>query len=70
MVDRGRLQEKHTKRGERMDKWNSQAAQNNNQKSSDIAPATDAASDMSIEGIAQEGVSDMKTENEVRRLNF
>ncbi|WP_180954484.1 hypothetical protein [Bacillus sp. V5-8f] len=53
-----------------MDKWNSQAAQNNNQKSSDIAPATDAASDMSIEGIAQEGVSDMKTENEVRRLNF
>ncbi|MDQ0217792.1 hypothetical protein [Peribacillus cavernae] len=53
-----------------MKKWNEQAAPNNNLKSSDIAPGSEQASEMSIKGVSQEEASHIKTENEVRRQNL
>lgn len=52
-----------------MNKWNGQAAPNNNQKSSDMDPGIKAAC-VEIKGLSKEGVSDMKTENEIRNLNL
>jgi hypothetical protein len=53
-----------------MDKWNEQAAPNNNQKASDMAPGSEAASQMKMKGAPKEEINDMKTENDVRRQNF
>lgn len=53
-----------------MDKWNEQAAPNNSQKASDMAPGSEAASEMHIKDISKEQISHMKTENEIRRQNL
>lgn len=49
-----------------MDKWNEQAAPNNNQKASDMSSEKEAH----IKGVSDEEINDMKTENEVRKQNI
>ncbi|CAH0347131.1 MULTISPECIES: hypothetical protein [unclassified Bacillus (in: firmicutes)] len=49
-----------------MDKWNEQAAPNNNQKANDMSLERGAQ----IKGVSDEEINDMKTENEVRKQNL
>lgn len=53
-----------------MDKWNEQAAPNNNSKASDMEWSLDGSPETAQDRVSQEKLNNRKIEKEIREQNF